>query len=140
QFSQLTFDITQKLADMCYQLNPSMTFNYVSGTGTDSSEKGRVMWARVKGRTENYVLNKGFEKSYMFRPGLIIPEKGIKSRTRLYNAVYVILWLFFPILKQMKSITTTTKVGLAMINSIKEPQKKLKHLENKDINQLADGH
>lgn len=140
QFSQLTFDITKKLADICFQLNPRMTFNYVSGTGTDSSEKGRVMWARVKGRTENYILNSGFEKSYMFRPGLIIPEKGIKSRTPLYNSVYYILWPFFPILKRMKGITTTTKVGMAMINSVLEPQKELKHFENKDINQIADGH
>lgn len=137
QFSKLTFDITKKLADVCYAHNPDMVFNYVSGTGTDSSEKGRTMWARVKGRTENYVLSKGFKKAFMFRPGMIIPEKGIKSRTKLYARAYAVLKPFFPLLKKMSNITTTTKISRVMLNTITLPQADLVYLENKEINQLA---
>lgn len=137
QYSQLTFDITKKLADICYDLNPNMTFNYVSGTGTDSTEKGRVMWARVKGKTENYILKKEFEKAYMFRPGVIIPENGIKSRTKLYNGLYTIMRPLFPMLKKMHSVTTTTKIGTAMIYTLLEPKSDLTFLENKNINAIA---
>jgi len=137
QYTWYTFEITRKLADLCFDLNPHMTFNYVSGLGTDSSEKGRQMWARVKGKTENYLLAKGFDKSYMFRPGLIIPEKGIKSRTRLYNQLYSILKPLFPLLKKMNSVTTTTKIGQAMISSLLEPRYAFVYLENKTINKIA---
>ena len=137
QFSALTYDITKAIADVCFELNPKMVFNYVSGTGTDSTEKGKVMWARVKGKTENYCLSKGFRKSFQFRPGAIIPEKGVKSRTRLYQALYDILRPFFPLMKKLKSITTSSKLGLAMINSIDAPADTPLHLENPDINRLA---
>jgi uncharacterized protein YbjT (DUF2867 family) len=119
-YRHITYDYTMALADELFRLNPGMTFNYVSGTGTDSSEKGRIMWARVKGKTENDLLNKGFGQAYMFRPGAIIPLRGIKSRTRLYQFMYdYFLWLikifkgFFP-----NSIVNTTQIGLAMINSL----------------------
>lgn len=135
-FTEITFDLTQKLADILYDLNENMVFNYVSGTNTDSTEKGKTMWARVKGKTENYILNKGFKDAYMFRPGAIVPEKGIRSSTGWYNVVYVLLKPFFPLMKKNKNITTTTKFGLAMINSLISPID-LKHLENIDINQLA---
>ncbi len=137
QYSKITFDITRHFADVLHELNPDMVFNYVSGTGTDSTEKGRSMWARVKGKTENYILNKGFKDAYMFRPGAIIPEKGIKSKTGWYNFFYIISTPIFPMLKKLKSITTTTKLGQAMINSVlyNYPEK---HLENKDINALAE--
>jgi nucleoside-diphosphate-sugar epimerase len=135
-FTEITFDLTQKLADILYELNENMVFNYVSGTNTDSTEKGKTMWARVKGKTENYILNKGFKDAYMFRPGAIVPEKGIRSSTGWYNVVYVLLKPFFSLMKKNKNITTTTKFGLAMINSLISPID-LKHLENIDINQLA---
>ena len=137
RYTHITYTIGKLFADMLYKLNPSMVFNYVSGTGTDSTEKGRSMWARVKGKTENYVLNKGFKDAYAFRPGAIIPEKSIKSRTRWYNMLYFITRPLFPLLKKSKGITTTTKIGLAMINSLIHPSN-LKHLENKEINQLAE--
>jgi nucleoside-diphosphate-sugar epimerase len=137
-YTQLTFGVTAALADKMHALNPAMIFIYVSGTGTDSSEQGRVMWARVKGRTENYVLQKGFAKAVMFRPGLIIPEKGIKSRTSWYSVVYAILTPFFPLLKRSSSITTTTAIGQAMIQVLRHPVEK-KHVENRDINALAKG-
>ena len=94
------------------------------------------MWARVKGKTENYILNRGFEKAIMFRPGLILPEKGIQSKTKSYDIGYRILKPVFGLLKKSNSVTTTTKVGMAMVTSLSRDPKK-KHLENKDINLLS---
>lgn len=136
EFSKPTFEITAKLADLCFELNPQMTFNYVSGAGTDGLEKGRTMWARVKGKTENYILNKAFAKAYMFRPGFIIPEKGIKSRTKLYQSIYNVMRPFFPILRKMQGVTTTTKIGQVMINTMINPVQELVYLENKHINAM----
>ena len=94
------------------------------------------MWARIKGKTENYILNKGFKDAYAFRPGAIIPERGIKSKTGWYNAFYVVMRPFFGLIKKSKNVTTTTAIGRAMINSLDRPVA-LKHLENRDINQMA---
>lgn len=138
KYDQLTFGITKALVDVCFEINPQMVFNYVSGTGTDSSEKGRVMWARVKGKAENYILNKGFKQAYMFRPGMIIPEKGIKSKTGWYQAIYNVLRPLFPLFKQLKTITTTTKLGLAMIKTLTHSYH-IQHLENQEINKIAEG-
>jgi nucleoside-diphosphate-sugar epimerase len=136
KFTELTYTVTESLASVLFDSNPQMIFNYVSGMVTDSSEKGRSMWARVKGRTENMVLAKGFKDAYMFRPGAIIPERGIKSRTPLYNSMYVVMRPFFGLLKKMKSVTTTTNIGKAMINSCFHPLD-MKHPEGADINQMA---
>ncbi len=136
QYSKSTFDITEALATTLHSLKPDMVFNYVSGAGTDSTEKGSTMWARVKGKTENMILHKGFKDAYMFRPGIILPESGIKSKTSLYNIFYVIARPIFPLLRKVKSITTTTKIGKAMINTYNHPQT-LKHLEGIDINEIA---
>jgi len=136
QYSKLTFGITEALATTLHRLKPDMVFNYVSGTGTDSTEKGGTMWARIKGKTENMILQKGFKDAYMFRPGIILPERGIKSKTSLYNIFYVIARPIFPLLRMVKSITTTTKIGKAMINTYFYPQP-LKHLEGKNINEMA---
>ncbi|MEZ4980383.1 MAG: epimerase [Saprospiraceae bacterium] len=137
KYTQITFETTKSFADTLYELNPEMVFNYVSGTGTDSSEKGSLMWARVKGKTENYILGKGFKDAYAFRPGIILPEKGIESKTGWYNTMYKITRPFFPLFKKSKNVTTTTRVGLAMIHSIEHPLKK-KILENSDINLMAE--
>jgi nucleoside-diphosphate-sugar epimerase len=139
QYSKFTFEITKKLADVCFELNPKACFIYVSGTGTDSTEKSRQMWARVKGKTENYILAKGFDKAYMFRPGFIVPENGIKSRTKLYRRMYAIVRPLFPLLRKMKSITTTTRIGQAMIHALINPKYGLVHLENRQINEMAEG-
>ncbi len=136
-YAHVTYGMTKALADSMYELNPNSVFNYVSGSGTDSSEKGRTMWARVKGRTENYILNKGFKDAYMFRPGAIIPEKGIKSKTGWYSWIYLVMTPIFPLLKKLSSITTTTKIGVAMIKSVTKGFD-LKHLENQDINKLSE--
>ncbi len=135
-YTGVTYGITKAFADTLFKLNKKMVFNYVSGTNTDSSEKGNSMWARVKGKTENYILNKGFKDAYMFRPGAIVPEKGIKSNTVWYNVLYVLARPFFPLMKKNKNITTTSKLGVAMINTVLKPTD-LKHLENVDINRYA---
>ncbi len=134
QYSRVTFDLTIHFAETV--INPGMTFIYVSGTGTDSTEKGRSMWARVKGRTENALLKMPFKAAYMFRPGLILPMKGIKSKTVWYNAAYVVLRPFFPLMRKSASVTDTISVGKAMINVALHGSDK-KHLENKDINEVA---
>ena len=137
QYMHLTFDFSKLLADLCFEISPGMTFNYVSGAGTDSSETGRQMWARVKGKTENYILGKGFEKCYMFRPDAILPENGIRSRTKSYNIGYFILRPLFPLLKRMNNVTTTTKLAKAMIASHTNPNSNQTILSNKKINHLA---
>jgi nucleoside-diphosphate-sugar epimerase len=136
-YFKLTYQPVKAFADVLYELNPGLVFNYVSGTGTDSSEKGRTMWARVKGKTENEILHKGFKDAYAFRPGIIIPEKGIQSKTGWYNAIYVIMRPFFSMMKKSKNITTTTKIGLAMIHTLRFPMAN-KFLVNKDINELGE--
>jgi uncharacterized protein YbjT (DUF2867 family) len=117
QYTRLTYDLTLSFARALLPLNPAMTFLYVSGAGTDSTEKGRVMWARVKGRTENALLRLGFKDAYMFRPGFIQPLHGIRSKTRLYQFFYDLLTPVLPLLtRRLKnSIVTTEQLGRAMI-------------------------
>jgi len=135
-YYQLTYTVSEALANAMYKANPNMLFTYVSGTGTDSTEKSNTMWARIKGKTENMIFNKGFKDVYAFRPGAILPERGVKSKTKLYNTLYVITRPLFPLMKRIKSVTTTVKIGKAMINLIDHPQD-LKLLEGNDINGIA---
>jgi len=120
QYKRITYEFTLALAKTLFKINPKMTFNYVSGEGTDTSEKGKMMWARVKGKTENDLLNLGFKQSFMFRPGAIIPLRGIKSKTKSYQFMYdYFLWLV-KIIKLIapNSVVSTSQIGLAMINSM----------------------
>lgn len=119
-YKRITYDFTLSLANTLLKINPKMTFNYVSGEGTDSSEKGRSMWARVKGKTENDLLNLGFKQAFMFRPGAIIPLRGIKSRTKSYQFVYDYFMWLVKLIKFLapNSVVTTTQIGLAMIHSV----------------------
>lgn len=135
EYHKYTYDLTIHFAETIAKHNPEMTFNYVSGAGTDSTEKGKVMWARVKGKTENK-LTTLFNNVYLFRPGAILPEKGVKSKVKTYNLLYAITKPFFPLMRKMKSITTSSRLGIAMIKSVLKGYDK-KHLENKDINTLA---
>lgn len=135
-YYKLTYTITEELVNTTYNANPNILFTYVSGQGTDSSEKSTTMWARVKGKTENMIFNKGFKDAYAFRPGMILPERGVKSKTKIYNLMYVITRPIFPLFRKMKSVTTTTRIGKAMINLIDHPQE-LKLLEGYDINTIA---
>ncbi|RMD91848.1 MAG: NAD-dependent epimerase/dehydratase family protein [Calditrichaeota bacterium] len=136
QYTEITYTMTQALATILHQLNPEMTFIYVSGAGTDSSEKGRIMWARVKGKTENMILNLGFQDAYVFRPGIILPERGVTSRTKLYRVFYFVTRPFFPLMKKMNAVTTTRKIGRAMINLCYHSQTQ-KRVESVDINRIA---
>jgi uncharacterized protein YbjT (DUF2867 family) len=117
QYTQVTFDLTVSFARTLLPLNPAMTFIYVSGAGTDSTEEGRTMWARVKGRTENALLHLGFKAAYMFRPGFIQPLHGIRSRTRVYQFFYDLSAPLMSLLKKpLKNyINTTEQLGRAMI-------------------------
>jgi uncharacterized protein YbjT (DUF2867 family) len=116
-YRRITYDLTVAVARTLLRLNPGMTFVFVSGAGTDSTAKGRTMWARVKGETENAILAMPFKASYMFRPGFIEPLHGIKSKTRAYRLMYAVLWPLTPIVKALApgSSTTTENVGKAML-------------------------
>ena len=137
-YEKITYEYTMSLAKTLYELNPEMTFNYVSGQGTDSSEKRRMYWARVKGKTENDLMKMGFKQSYMFRPGAIIPLRGIKSRTKSYQFMYdYFMWLVKLVkLLAPSSVVNTSQIGQAMINSVLKGYDK-KILSPKDIINLA---
>lgn len=137
EFTLKTLEYTKSLADVCYEVNPKMTFCYVSGTGTSTAENSRSMWANVKGKTENYIINKGFERVFLFRPGLILPEDGIRSSTGWYNSIYQIMRPFYGLLKKSKNVTSTRKIGAAMIAASRHPEPLVAHLENAQINEWA---
>jgi uncharacterized protein YbjT (DUF2867 family) len=135
-YRRITYDLTLGAARTLAALNPEMTFIYVSGMGTDSA--GRSMWARVKGETENALLRLPFKAAYMFRPGFIQPVHGVKSRTRLYRALYTVATPLFPLVKLLsgKAAITSEDVGRAMIEAaLGGAPKPL--LENRDIKELA---
>ena len=138
QYARVTCDLTLAVARTLVRLNPGMTFIYVSGMGTDSSERGRVMWARVKGRTENALLALGFRRAFMFRPGAIVPLHGIRSRTLAYRVGYMLMAPVLPLLRRLfpKAVTTTEIVGRAMI-AVAERGNKQAVLESADINRVA---
>lgn len=136
-YSKITFDLTTYIARELLDSSPTMTFCYISGASTDSTENGKVMWARVKGKTENALLAMPFKKAYMFRPGFIQPMKGIKSKTPLYRILYVIFRPLFFILKHYENIATNTEIlGKAMIKAAAEGYEK-DILESKDINEIV---
>jgi uncharacterized protein YbjT (DUF2867 family) len=120
-YTRLTYTLTTAVAERLAALNPAMTFVYVSGSGTDSSERGRSMWARVKGRTENALLRMPFRGAYMFRPGFIVPMDGIASKTRSYRIFYDVLGPVLPLLRRMfpRSIVTTRELGEAMLTVVR---------------------
>ena len=136
-YRRITYDLTLAAATALARLDPGMTFIYVSGTGTDSSEHRRVMWARVKGATENALLRLPFKAAYMFRPGIIRPLHGIRSKTPLYRAFYVaaapLLWLLGAVSPGL--LTTTEQMGRAMIKAAADGAPK-PLLETRDINRL----
>jgi uncharacterized protein YbjT (DUF2867 family) len=116
-YTRITYDLTTSIASALARLNPGMTFIYVSGFGTDSSEKGAITWARVKGRTENALLRMPFRAAYMFRPGFIEPLNGIQSKTPSYRVFYNTLRPLFTVLHRLlpNQVLTTAEVGRAML-------------------------
>lgn len=138
-YTRITFDLTIAAAEAVLAANPNLTFCFVSGMGTDSSENGRAMWARVKGRAENALLKMPFAGAYMFRPGFIQPLKGVRSKTAIYQTMYTILKPIIPLLRRLfpQAITTTEAMGRAMINvAVKGYSKPV--LEMKDIRIAAE--
>jgi uncharacterized protein YbjT (DUF2867 family) len=138
-YARVTFDITLAAAEALSRVNPGMTFIYVSGSGTDASEKGRTMWARVKGRTENALLKLPLS-AYMLRPGFIQPLDGIKSKTPSYRIFYKVLAPLLPLLRWAlpNQILTTREIGQAMLAVAKHGYEK-RILETKDIRAIVSG-
>lgn len=136
-YRRVTYDFAMAAARTLARLNPTMTFIYVSGMGTDSSERGRSMWARVKGKTENELLRLPFQAAYMFRPAAIVPLHGIRSKTMLYRALYAGLAPLLPWMNARfpKYVTTTEQVGRAMLKVAKQGAGN-RVLENLDINKI----
>ena len=135
-YTRSSYDLTMSAATVLARLNPDMTFCYVSGTGTDSTEKGRVMWARVKGRTENALLKLPFKAVYLFRPGFIRPIKGLGHA----HAVSIAIGLLYPLGKFLlpQYVCTLEDLGLAMVHAAGTGYSK-QVVENTDIAQLAKG-
>lgn len=138
RYHRISVDLTLAAAQTLSRLNSEMTFIYVSGMGTDSTEKGRIMWARVKGKTENEILKLPFKAAFMFRPAYIQPLNGIRSRTKAYRLLYGLVGPLYPMLQALfpRYVTTTEKVGLAMLRVAKQGNSQ-PILENEDINSLA---
>ncbi len=132
-YARVSYGFTLAAAEVLSRLNPGMTFIYVSGAGTDSTEKGRVMWARVKGRTENALLRLPL-KAYMFRPGVIQPLDGIRSKTPAYRMLYALFKPLFPLVRWLmpNQVVTTREVGRAMLEVTRKGYP-TRILEPKDI-------
>ncbi len=137
RYRHLTYDITLAAATTLSRLNPGMVFVYVTGQGTDSSEQGRLMWARVKGKTENDLLKLPFKAAYMFRPAGIQPLHGVRSRTAWVQAIYVVASPLLTWLNRVapKYMTTSEQVGRAMIKVARDGYPK-PVLESEDINRV----
>ena len=139
-YKRITYDLTINFARTVLKQNPDITFCYVSGAGTDSSENGKLMWANVKGKTENELLKMSFKNAYMLRPALIQPVRGEKAVSQFINFMYTLTSPIYPMLKKAfpKYVTSTDNVGKAMINSVLQGNKS-RILENRDINLVAEG-
>jgi uncharacterized protein YbjT (DUF2867 family) len=135
QYERITYAFTIAAARVLARVSPNMTFIYVSGMGTDSSEHGRSMWARVKGRTENELLRLPLRAAYMFRPGVIVPLHGVKSKTNVYRLFYMLLAPLLPMMSGRfpKYVTSTEQIGRAMLKVARQGWPKAV-LENSDIN------
>ncbi len=130
----VTHDYTIAAARACLEANPAIAFLYISGAAADSSEQGRIMWARVKGQTENDLLKMLFRRVHLFRPGFIRPLHGIQSRTKLYRVLYRVLGPLMPALQALfpRAVTTTEQLGRAMLRVAKDGYEK-PILEMRDI-------
>ncbi|HEX4488486.1 MAG TPA: NAD(P)H-binding protein [Terriglobales bacterium] len=136
-YRRITYDLTMSVAATLVQSNPAMTFIYISGSGSDSAERSRMMWARVKGKTENDLLKIPFKAAYMVRPGYIQPLHGVRTKTAWYRAFYVVLAPLYPLLKLVpRYVTTTECVGRAMILVARNGYP-TKILESSDINKVC---
>jgi uncharacterized protein YbjT (DUF2867 family) len=138
EYTRITYGIATAAAEALLQRNPGMTFVFISGAGSDSTEQGKTMWARVKGKTENALLRMPFKAVYVFRPGAIRAMNGERSRTTSYRILYALfgpLWILGDRLSP-KYFTTTEKLGQAMLKAAREGAPK-RVLESADINALV---
>ena len=136
-YTRITYDLSVHVAETLMKLNDNMVMCFISGAGTDSTEQGSTMWARVKGKAENYILNAGFKDAYIFRPAFIEPRKGTKSKTPIYNVLITAFKPVFPLIRRMKKYATATDtLGKAMINVAIDGYGK-KVLESVDINEVG---
>jgi len=133
-YEKLTYDLTMGFARLLVNTNPAMVFCYISGSGTDSTEKGKLHWARVKGKTENDLQKLGFRHTYLFRPGILKPTKGLKNTLSVYKWTG---WLA-PIVETLapNSISSLTQLGRAMIHAVTRGYDK-NILEVRDIKKLS---
>jgi len=138
EYTRLTYDLTMAAAEAVLGASPGISFVYVTGNGTDSTERGRGMWARVKGRTENALLRLPFRSAFMFRPGMIEALDGIRPRANLARMLYALIGPFTPLLQTVagKYIVTTGEVGRAMIAVVRSGYPK-RVLEIEDIARAA---
>jgi len=139
-YRRVTFDIAMAAARTLARLNPQMTFVFVSGAGADSTERGRLMWARVKGQTENAILKLPFKRAVVFRPGAVVPRHGVRSKTAWVRAAYTVTRPLWPILLASAPgfATTTERIGQAMLKVARDGAPKA-ILESRDINELSSG-
>ena len=139
EYHRMTYDTTLAAAETLVGLSPEMTFIYVSGSGTDSTERGRTMWARVKGQTENALLRLPFRRSIMMRPAYIQPQHGIRSKTRLYRVLYAVTGPLFPLWRWIapKHVITLDEMSRAMLTVARHGAPR-PILENHEIRALAD--
>ena len=137
-YTRVTYDFALAAAQAVLRNNPASTFVFVSGASTDGTEQGRLMWARVKGRTENAILRMPFKGSYMFRPGYIQPLHGIASSARATRVMYAVMAPLFPVWKALfpSHVTTSEILGRAMIRAARDGYAK-RVLEVPDINALG---
>lgn len=137
-YRRVTYDLTLAVARTLAQVSPGLTFVYVSGQGTDSTEHGRVMWARVKGATENALLALAL-RTYLVRPGYIQPLHGITSKTRLYRAIYAVIAPLYPLIRRLlpNQVTTTEQLGRAMLALARGATPARPVLHTVDINEVA---
>ena len=138
-YYKVTFEMTKAITDLVYSINSNSIMTYVSGEGTSTKENSKIAWANVKGKAENYILNRGLKDAYMIRLGLLIPENGIRAKTKLYDLFYTLMRPLYPIMKLFPTITTSSKLGMAMINSLYYPVSE-KFLNNRKINKLSQLH
>lgn len=138
EYTLLTYDFTLAAATTLVRLNPAMTFVYVTGAGTDSSERGRSMWARVKGRTENQLQRLPFKAVYLFRPGVIQPLHGIRSRTVWTQRFYTLAGPLLSVARRLlpHAVLTTESIGQAMLAVARKGAAR-PVLESRDIEDLA---
>ena len=137
-YRRVTRDLTLSAAAALLEASPGLSFCFISGAGTDSSERGRIMWARVKGETENRLLALPVGGVWIFRPGYVQPLKGVRSRFRLYNAAHALVGPLHPLLSRFvpSSVTTTESLGLALIRVARDGSSQTV-LGNREINALA---